>query len=65
MPTTGKQLFTTLAPDGKLTVEVADSQFSSMSPDQGVKHLNTPSDIAQANWGRGVMCRSPEVATPR
>ena len=27
MPTTGKQLFTTLAPDGKLTVEVAESQF--------------------------------------
>ena len=27
MTTTGKQLFTTLAPDGTLTVEVAETQF--------------------------------------
>jgi NADPH:quinone reductase-like Zn-dependent oxidoreductase len=50
MPTTGKQLFTTLAPDGKLTVEIADSQFPDPTGNQVLVKIEAapinPSDLA-------------------
>ena len=39
MPTTGKQLFTTLASDGKLTVEVGESTFPDPTGNQEVNSL--------------------------
>ena len=50
MATTGKQLFTTLAPDGKLTVEVAESQFPDPTGNQVLVKMEAapinPSDLA-------------------
>ena len=50
MPTTGKQLFTTLSPDGKLTVEVAESQFPDPTGNQVLVRMEAapinPSDLA-------------------
>ena len=48
--TTGKQLFTTLAPDGMLTVEVAESNFPAPSGNQVLVRMEAapinPSDLA-------------------
>lgn len=50
MATTGKQLFTTLAPDGKLTVEVAETQFPDPTGNQVLVKMEAapinPSDLA-------------------
>ncbi len=50
MTTTGKQLFTTLSPDGKLTVEVAESQFPDPTGNQVLVKMEAapinPSDLA-------------------
>jgi NADPH:quinone reductase len=50
MPTTGQQLFTTLAPDGKLTVEVATSEFPDPKGNQVLVKMEAapinPSDLA-------------------
>lgn len=50
MTTTGKQLFTTLAADGTLTVEIADSQFPEPKGNQVLVRMEAapinPSDLA-------------------
>jgi NADPH:quinone reductase-like Zn-dependent oxidoreductase len=50
MTTTGKQLFTTLAPDGTLTVEVAETQFPDPTGNQVLVKMEAapinPSDLA-------------------
>lgn len=50
MTTTGKQLFTTLTPDGKLTLEVAESQFPAPTGNQVLVKMEAapinPSDLA-------------------
>jgi NADPH2:quinone reductase len=50
MTTTGKQLFTTLAPDGTLSVEVAESQFPDPTGNQVLVRMEAapinPSDLA-------------------
>ncbi|MFA9200461.1 MAG: alcohol dehydrogenase catalytic domain-containing protein [Cypionkella sp.] len=50
MPTTGKQLFTTLAADGRLTVEVAETQFPDPTGNQVLVRMEAapinPSDLA-------------------
>ncbi len=50
MATTGKQLFTTLAPDGTLTLEVVDSQFPDPTGNQVLVKMEAapinPSDLA-------------------
>jgi len=71
MPTTGKQLFTTLAPDGKLTVEVADSQFPDPTGNQVLVKMEAapinPSDLAlllgQADLDNGQYAPGKLVAT--
>lgn len=50
MTTTGKQLFTTLTPDGKLTLEVAESEFPAPRGNQVLVKMEAapinPSDLA-------------------
>ena len=71
MATTGKQLFTTLAPDGKLTVEVAESQFPDPTGNQVLVKMEAapinPSDLAlllgQADLDNGEYSPGKLVAT--
>ena len=48
--TTGKQLFTTLAPDGTLTVEIAETDFPAPTGNQVLVRMEAapinPSDLA-------------------
>jgi NADPH:quinone reductase-like Zn-dependent oxidoreductase len=74
MTTTGKQLFTTLAPDGTLTVEVAESQFPDPTGNQVLVRMEAapinpsdlallfgPSDIENASYSDGkLVARMPE-----
>ncbi|GGD97973.1 NADH oxidoreductase [Tsuneonella deserti] len=71
MPTTGKQLFTTLSADGKLTVEVAESQFPDPTGNQVLVKMEAapinPSDLAlllgQADVENGEYSAGKLVAT--
>lgn len=71
MATTGKQLFTTLAPDGKLTVEVAETQFPDPTGNQVLVKMEAapinPSDLAlllgQADLANGEYSPGKLVAT--
>jgi NADPH2:quinone reductase len=71
MATTGKQLFTTLDPDGKLTVEVAESQFPDPTGNQVLVKMEAapinPSDLAlllgQADLETGQFSPGKLVAT--
>ncbi len=71
MPTTGKQLFATLAPDGQLTVEVADSEFPDPTGNQVLVKMEAapinPSDLAlllgQADLESGEYSPGKLVAT--
>ena len=78
MPTTGQQLFTTLAPDGKLTVEVAESEFPDPTGNQVLVKMEAapinpsdlallfgPSDIDNAETSPGkLVARLPEQFLP-
>ena len=71
MATTGKQLFTTLAADGKLTVEVAETQFPDPTGNQVLVRMEAapinPSDLAlllgQADLDSGEYSPGKLVAT--
>ncbi|MGN6496704.1 MAG: zinc-binding dehydrogenase [Tsuneonella sp.] len=74
MTTTGKQLFTTLAPDGTLTVEVAETQFPDPTGNQVLVKMEAapinpsdlallfgPSDIDNAQYSAGkLVAKMPE-----
>ncbi len=72
--TTGKQLFTTLAPDGTLTVEVAESEFPAPTGNQVLVRMEAapinpsdlallfgPADLQNAEYSAGkVVAKMPE-----
>ncbi|MGN6499816.1 MAG: zinc-binding dehydrogenase [Tsuneonella sp.] len=74
MTTTGKQLFTTLAPDGTLTVEVGETQFPDPTGNQVLVKMEAapinpsdlallfgPSDIDNAQYSAGkLVAKMPE-----
>ena len=68
MATTGKQLFTTLAPDGKLTVEVAESEFPDPTGNQVLIRMEAapinPSDLALLLGQAELIREAPARARP-